>query len=250
MKNARHKKILNVLLENEKVTIDELADLFEVSTMTIRRDLDTLQDNGFLTRYYGGAKVNKVVLQELSFKIKSEENIDVKRKIAQYAFSIIDAKSSIYLDAGTTTYELAKLLAGASGHTIITCDLQIASLLANSNNDIYCVGGLVETATKSLSGTYALDLLKRINIDICFLSTNSISNNLEIETSSESKGFVKEYLLSLDINSVLLVDSSKFIKKSLFKIAPLGSFDYIISDYQFNKEEVKLLKNSEIININ
>lgn len=249
MKNKRHNKILDILFENENISIDELANQTKVSTMTIRRDLDYLQQQNMLTRTHGGARVNKVVLKEISYQKKSKENLEAKRLIAQAAIKLIEPNSSIFLDAGTTVYELARLLVDTNGHTIITNDINIAQLLCNSQNDIYMLGGLLESETGCAMGVYTIELLKRFNIDIAFVATNSITDRLEIGTSEEDKGNIKEYVIGLDAKKVLLVDESKFHRKSLFKIASIKEFTFVISDYVFNKKTADTIKNVQIINV-
>lgn len=249
MKNKRHNIILDILYDNEDISIDDLAEKTNVSTMTIRRDLDFLQEQNMLTRTHGGARVNKVVLKEISYQKKSQENLETKKTIAKASIELVEPNSSIFLDAGTTSYELARLLFETNGHTIITNDINIAQLLCNSNNKVYMLGGLLESETGCSMGVYTIELLKRFNIDLAFIATNSISNSLEVETSDENKGSLKEYVIGLDTKKVLLVDKSKFHRKSLFKVGLLTQFNYIITDYQFDENSVHKLKNVNIIQV-
>src|SRR5699024_6745608 len=122
----RRKRILEVLGKNEKIDIDRLATKLNVSSMTIRRDLDHLESEKKVIRTYGGAVLKGSLVNESSFQYKESKNGSEKRQIARKAVELIRDDATILLDSGTTTLEIAKMLKNRNDITVITNDIKIA----------------------------------------------------------------------------------------------------------------------------
>ena len=233
--NQRQREIIEIISEKGNVTVDELSERFNVSKMTIRRDLEKLQDENYLQRTHGGALVNKVLLQEMAYHEKREEHLNAKTCIARKALDFIEANSTVYLDAGTTTFEIAKILP-QSDLTVITNDIRIAAHLMLTRNTVYFLGGNIMKETGSTTDPHAQKMLEAFNIDLSILATSGVDKDLNLCTPELNRMLIKQTAIRQSEKKILVADASKFYRKSLYKIVPLQSFDAIITD--LDKEEL------------
>lgn len=246
--NNRQRKIVELISQKGNVTVDELAATFNVSKMTIRRDLEKLQDENLVKRTHGGALVNKVLLHEMAYHEKREENLPIKRCIAKEAIKLIEPSKTIYLDAGTTTYEIAVNL-GDMDLTVITNDIRIAAHLMLTNNKVIFLGGTVLKETGSTTDHHAINHLKEFNIDIAVIATSSIDDEMYLCTPELDRKIIKETAIHNADKTILVTDNSKFYRKSLHKIAPLSIFDVIITDLEKEKLASAHLETTEVISL-
>ena len=150
----RQSKIIEMTERKGSVQVEELASELKVSAMTIRRDLVKLQEEGKLERCHGGA----VAKQEENYAQKQTSNKTEKEKIAGMCASFVAEGDIIFLDAGTTTYEIAKRIKGIKNTLIVTNDLEIARLLEDGEPELFICGGRVQKSTGSMFGRYAADM--------------------------------------------------------------------------------------------
>ncbi|MBU1294717.1 MAG: DeoR/GlpR family DNA-binding transcription regulator, partial [Gammaproteobacteria bacterium] len=156
----RQRKILTLLKNQEVVSISELVDLFNVSHMTIRRDIEKLEAIGKVSSVSGGVQLARNIHIELSHDIKITQFATEKEQIGKLASSIIAPNMTIYLDAGTTTLEIAHQITQRNDLLIITNDFAISAfLMANSANDIYHTGGKIDRQNQSTVGSKVADFL-------------------------------------------------------------------------------------------
>ena len=238
----RHRYILRYLEENGNSTRKELAKLLNVTIMTIGRDFKKLEEKGLLIQTHGGATLPGFLMDEKKYERKKEEHTEIKRKIAKSIFQKIQSNMTIILDAGTTTYELATLLANShlKNICVITTDLYIAlELYQKENIKVILLGGEVSSETGSTATVFSLQQIEGYNADIAFLGVSSISELFDLTVPTEIKAFLKRAMMKISKESILLVDSSKFQKKKLYKFANIKNFDYIVTDYNFSKEEIE-----------
>lgn len=254
-KEERVDKILCYIDRYTQATVDELSKEFNVSAMTIRRDLDALEKAKLVNRTHGGAMSNSIDILRIEelYEQKQEKNLDTKIRIAEKAAELIGNDKIIFLDAGTTTYQIALQIKRlfSTSLTIFTNDVKIASELYDSPHQIFIVGGRVQRETGSVIGNLANQFLQSLNFDICFVGAQAINQNLYLLTPSEEKVLIKQALLDKSPRKVLACDQSKFNRKGLFNIIPVEEFDYVVTDYEFPAEDALRLKHgsTEIINL-
>jgi len=232
--NDRQQKIIEVLSEKGSITVDELKDLFKVSNMTIRRDLDRLQEMDYITRFHGGAMLTDFMSKEMTYFEKQAEHVEEKRELAKEAVKYIRENSVVYLDAGTTTLEIAKLLSGRQDLNIVTNDLRIAIQLSSSGNKVFLPGGLVSNDTGSVYSPDAIQYLKKLNIDIAFLAASSIDKDYNVCTPDEEKMHLKKFIITNVPFKVLVADKHKYSRKSLHKIFSVDDVDVVVTNYEKN----------------
>lgn len=243
----RRTEITNYLKEHGRVVVEELAEKLNVSTMTIRRDLQILEEEGFVTRTYGGAVLKEQLIKEVPYKEKAITNIESKIKIAKYASALVEEGHTIILDSGTTNMEIAKEIADIKNINVITNDVMIAAFLYQYENiKVYCCGGLIQKNTGTIIGSYAKDFFQDIFADIVFMGASAVDVEYGITTPSIEKAKLKQMMLKAGEKKVLVTDSSKFGKKSFAKVCSIDFLDLIITDSDLKGESIHLLREKNL----
>lgn len=234
----RQSKIVELIQEQGSVQVEELADKLNVSPMTIRRDLVKLQDANRVERCHGGA----VAKQEETYEDKQISHKNEKKRIARACVPFIKEGSTIFLDAGTTTYEIAKLIKDFPDIMVVTNDLEIANLLKHSRVELILCGGVVQKSTGSTMGYYATQMLADFKFDVGFFGAASINEEFQVMTPTIDKAFLKRETRKRCRFAYLVVDVSKFYKQSMTKINDLGDYTAVITNRKFTVEETKKLE--------
>ncbi|OCG06905.1 alkaline phosphatase [Gilliamella sp. wkB178] len=232
--------IYNYLHQHNEVSFKKLSSLLNTSHMTIRRDSKILEEEGKVTPIFGGIKLNNILKLELSYREKAELNTDIKRKLGICCSSLIESGQTIYLDAGTTLFNVAKQIAKSPylNLTVITNDFTICNYLIDMPHiTLYHTGGLVNSRNYSCMGNSAANFFNLINIDIAFLSSSSWDLKRGMSTPDEGKSSVKKAVIKASRRKVLVSDSSKFGKYGLFHICDLNQLTDIVTDNQLLKDD-------------
>src|SRR5579875_1153311 len=216
----RHRIILQLLKEQGIVKIHELMELTNSSESTIRRDLSQLEEQKFLKRIHGGAQKLQGKLQEPSMIEKSSKNLHEKRLIAKYAAGLVEDGDCIYLDAGSTIFEIIELL-NAKDIVVVTNGLMHIPPLMNKGIATYLTGGFVKPKTNAFIGRGALASLDLYRFDKCFLGVNGIHPQFGFTTPDQEEAMVKQKAMTLSRESYVLADNSKFSEIAFAKIADI-----------------------------
>jgi len=246
--DERRTLILNKLNENRYVQVSDLAEELDVTTVTIRRDLDEMEEEGLCIRKRGGAiRVNPGVSMEMPYNIKLHEMVDAKERIAQQALEFIDDGDTIILDAGSTTYALALLLNTKVQIKVVTNDLKIAVKLAeNPKINLICTGGTARTSVYSLQGSLTESFIRDIKVDKTFLGADAIHPDGVISNVNIEEVAIKKAMIMAADQTILLADSSKFIKSGFYKVCDIEDIDILISDSGISKESLDFIESYNI----
>ncbi len=229
--NERRDFIYRYVHENRIAQYDALASLMNVSHMTIRRDVQTLEREGKVRRVNGGIRLSELLHQELPYQEKSYLNHKLKKELGRQAMQRIAEGTIIYLDAGTTTFEIACCIPANFQLTVVTNDFSITQLLmGNPAIDLFHVGGRVDKRNYSCVGLSAANFIKALNIDLAFISASSWDLTHGISTPYEGKAVVKQTVISVSNRNILVSDSSKYGKYGFYTVCPLNAMDEIITD--------------------
>ncbi len=238
----RQQFIIERLTKDSYAEVDQLASEMAVSTMTVRRDLDLLCDSGLVARYHGGARLNKSLIGEISYAKKNTRQIKEKKLIASRAVEQIGNGDVVFLDSGTTTGEIAKLLCLKNRDlTVVTNDLNAALILTESSVHLIILGGVVHKSTQSVISHSEEQDLKRYRFSKAFIGTPAIDREFNIYTPTMDKYYVKRAVMQNSLESYLVADSSKFYGQSLCVVGSLPEFTGVITDKKFSEEESKRL---------
>lgn len=226
----RKNKIIDFINRKNEAKVSELVDLFCVSEKTIRRDLVELEEQGKLVRVRGGAASLKQADIGTSFSSRSKRNIDRKSWIVEQAVEMISEGSAIGLDASTSCWLLAQHLPDLK-ITVVTNSLRIVKALESKHNiNVFCLSGYYSPRYEAFYGLSTNNQLKRLSLDISFLSCHGFFIDGDVWDTNEINAELKINYLNISKKNVLIVDSSKFEKKSLVSFCKINEFDTVITN--------------------
>lgn len=237
----RAKYIHKRVQRDDAVSVEELAQELDVSPITIRRDLERLEQEGRLRRTHGGAVRRDFLNTEEFYDSKLIRNHAAKELIARSCVQRIPQGASIILDAGTTTFEVARLLRSRTDLTVVTYDLAIAGELYRAGIRTFVTGGEVQNSTGSMYGAGAEHFVSEISVDIAVLGVASISIDGRLFTPTAEKASLKRTVVRSARKTILLADASKFSRSSFWKICELHEFHTLITDHQIGESDVERL---------
>lgn len=225
----RRELILEELMKEGAVHVSKLAEKYSVTYETVRKDLTYLENKGLLVKSHGGATLKQNAIEH-SFQVREKENAQYKKMIAQKALEIIPDNSSIIIGTGSTTLELAQLLASKSGYKIFTDSIPVASLLIKSKNQVFLFGGELRERSSSVFGGWTVSQINQIQVDLCFLGTDGFSNLDGPTSPSSSDVFVDQAIINHSEKRYILGDYTKFERKSLYKICDWSEITALITN--------------------
>ena len=238
----RRNKLAQILVAEGSVKVGELAEMFQVSTETIRKDLIYLENEGIARKSHGGAIVSSDLL-ERPLSSRNQENVKNKVKIAQAALKLIPDNGVIILDSGSTTFSIAKLLTIKKGNTVITNSIDIAKILSGTENVVYSTGGEIRGSSLALIGLWAIHSLKSVKADIAFLGTDGFESRGGPCTASYAEAEVKKTMIGCSKEIAIVCDSSKFKMSGMFQFAEWKDIDFLVTDAEISENETKPLHN-------
>lgn len=237
--------ILKMVDENASVTVNELTQVLGVSEVTIRKMLNDLNKQGLLRRTRGGAVSLHMAVREADEKEKEKTNIREKKAIAKIAYDMINDSDTVFLDAGSTTLELVKLIRNGNKRdiTVVTNALNIAyELVASYDIQVVIIGGQLRHKIMSCVGGITENTLANMYFDKVFLGSNSVNLERGVTTPNLYESQVKQSMLKSGKKTILICDSSKFGLTTMAKICSLDAFTAVITDWNLgNKEQKKIL---------
>lgn len=228
----RQRKIFDLARRKGRVSVSGLARELDVTTETIRRDLDLLDDQGVLRRVHGGAVVAaQVALTETGLADREPAHAAQKSRIAAAAMEFLPgATGSILMDAGTTTARLAEMLTPDSARTVITGSVPLAAQLISNGLGIQLLGGRVRGITGAAVGSDTVASISRLRSDVAFLGVNGLSVAHGLSTPDPEEAAVKAALVRAARQVVVLADSSKVGAEFLVSFAAVSEIDVLITD--------------------
>lgn len=239
----RRNKIAEILVANGSIKISEIAAAFQVSTETIRKDLIYLDKIGVAKKSHGGA-ISSLECIEKPLEDREMRNFAVKSAIAQKAISYIKEKSVIFIDAGSTTLCVTKLLHLKKGLTVITNSLSAANALVGSGNLIHMSGGQLNDTTMALEGFGATNFLGKIKVDVAFLGSSGFEQHSGPTSIDFTDADVKRAMIHNSKLTIVVADSSKAKSTALVQYADWKDIDVLITDDRLGQDALNQLQNS------
>lgn len=232
MNKEREKEILKILLAEKRIYVKNLAERTFASEPSIRRDLVSLERQGYLRRVHGGAVIEETNNSEMKipFILRELEQSDAKVTIAQKAASLIHDGSVIMLDASSSAYNLIPFLSRFSNLTVITSGVKALSALAEYDVCAFSTGGKLTPSLLSLTGDDAVTTISHYNADFVFFSCRGLSPAGSATDFSIEENLVRRKMLERSKTKVLLLDDSKFNREYMHNLCDIGSLDYVVSN--------------------
>ena len=224
-----------------KVIVSELSQLYGVTEETIRRDLEKLEAEGFLTRTFGGAILNLTPQNDqLHFYKRASTNIEEKKKIGTLVVGVLENEKTIVADASTTVMEAMKQLRTNPSYIILSSSIEIFRELGDSKMKLMSTGGTFNPSSLSLYGTHAKETISRFYPDVALISCKGLAANGLITDSSEEEANTKQVMIQQGKKVCLLVDHTKFGCIGFVKFADLSETDYLITDQKPEEKWIEL----------
>ena len=240
--DERRERIIEVLRQQDEVGVVELSQRLGVSEVTTRKDLQQLEEQGYLTRVRGGAVVSGRGQLELRFAARQQVNLDEKRRIAARAVELINPGSTIFLDGSTTAFQMTRLLRNMQNLTVITTGLYAALELSFAPDvTTIVVGGILRRRTSSLVDALSPKLLRRLHVDVAFLSCRGFSAQHGMMESDLREAQMKRAMAETAVQKIALIDHAKFAQSYVATSLLTEEIDLLIADAALPETERQAL---------
>jgi len=246
----RINKIAKIVSKNGGIKTSELSKMFDVSEMTILRDIASLENKGLLKRVYGGAisannKINNK--DEISSLVRGKIHAEEKSKIAELACKLVKPGEQIFIDPSTTCLALARKIKDIPDINVITNGLDIINELINSDNvRLTCLGGDFHKLSMSFLGPISEIPLREIYFDKVFISPAGCTVSQGITEVNVYSVAIRKTIIENAKEVILLADHSKFDKVSLYKICSWERINIVITNKEPDEKYIKLFKDNNI----
>jgi DeoR family fructose operon transcriptional repressor len=240
----RQQAIASLVMSKGRASVADLAQTYDVTTETVRRDLAALDRAGILRRVHGGAVPARALhVVEPGVMERETTRADHKDAIARAAVEFLPISGgSVLLDAGTTTGRVAAALPPDRELVVVTNSVPIAARLAAMPSvSLQLLGGRVRGLTQAAVGEPALRLLDTLRVDVAFIGTNAISVGHGLSTPDSEEAAVKRAMVRAASYVVVVADSSKVGREDLMSFAPIDDVDVLITDAEISNADRALL---------
>ncbi len=249
----RINKIKTLLLEKDAINISHLATLLNVSEVTIRRDINRLEEEGFLIKTQGGAVLAKAnttnsLNKEVYIVEETITNYEYKNRIAEMAAAIIEENDSVFLGEGTTCYLLSKKMKKFNNITLVTNNLSACLELAPYIKNIYLIGGELIRNRGNLytGGPKVASNLSTVFVNKAFVSSNGFDVNIGFTIQELSQLNILSYLPKFASRIISMIDYKKFGIFSVHQLAPADFADIIITNKEVDLQYQEILSRKNI----
>ena len=227
----RKQQILDILKIKKAVSVEELCKTLYTSGATIRRDLQTLEQDKLIKRTHGGAVLLEGNSTETPLVLRESENSKQKQIISELAVQHITDGMTIFMDSSSTVSYIIRQLTPFKGLKVITNGIKTASVLLDYKDiKTYCTGGVIRENSRSLVGHNAEQFISQFHADVCFMSCRGMSIEMGATDPSDEEAFVKKEYIKHSKKRILLCDTTKINVNYFCKVAPLSEFDQIITN--------------------
>ncbi len=227
----RRRRIIERLQQDGRVDVTELAESFEVTTETIRRDLIELQRERLVRRVHGGAVPWRGTMLVPRLEVRESHNVEHKRRIARAALEEVPERGSLIIDSGSTTLQLADLLDRDRDLTVITNSVPvIRSLALTDRPEVVVLGGLLKRLSQAMVDETSIELLRDITVDVLFIGCDAMSPERGFTVPYRPEVAIKRAMMASARRVVMMFDHSKVGNEQLFRFATIDEVDTIITD--------------------
>lgn len=230
-RDQRYEAVMQDLHRHGRVEVVALARRFDVSEMTVRRDLDELVRQGVATRVHGGALSAISRSYETPFALRASRAQDAKRRIAERVVAELHGGQTVFLDVGSTTLEVAQQLRGASNLTIVTPGLRHALELADEHGiNTIMLQGAIRPVEHSVYGPMTSQALSGMNVDVVILGADGLSVSGGLTEFSLDDAAVKQAAIAQGGRVIVVLDESKLGTVAFAVVARISRIDCLVTD--------------------
>ncbi|MEA5013221.1 MAG: DeoR/GlpR family DNA-binding transcription regulator [Candidatus Limiplasma sp.] len=236
MKVTRLDAMEQYILQNEKVTIAQLQRHFDVSVNTLRRDLDELERRGHVGKVYGGAAA-RMVPSLTSMPKRFQMNVQHKHIIGELAASVIPDDATVFIDSGSTTFNIVRFLGGKQRLTLVSHSLVAlneGSRLKKVN--LISLGGIYNASIGAFVGISTFDMIKTLSMNVAVMAATGVSIKHGLSNTTYFEAEVKRTVVSSAEKIILMADHTKFDRDALITYCPLERVSTVVTDREPPKE--------------
>ena len=227
----RQNRILEIAKHSGRVAVEELSAQFGVSAQTIRKDLNDLCERGLLDRIHGGAIIGSTV-ENVGYEARRLIARDAKQAIGQAAARLVPNDSSILINIGTTTEEVAKALRDHVGILAITNNINVANILrAHPKHEVIIASGVVRHSDGGIVGDAAVEFIRRFKVDYAVIGVSAIEANGDLMDYDYREVSVARTIMANARKVILVADATKFERTAPVRISPISAVDVFVTDY-------------------
>jgi len=240
--HERYEAILAIISRLKKVSVQDLTQRFGVSEVTIRKDLSFLEERGKLIRIHGGAMLAEDEGRLRTIAVRQAEHSEEKLAIARKARELIRSGETIFIDAGSTCAALARVIRDMELRVITNSLDAILELVDSAGISLFSTGGSFRPEACSFIGPGALETIRSIQIQTCFMGTTGFSRDGVFSSQNVIESQLKSAVIKASRRVVMLVDHSKFGSTAFSVFARAGDIDVLVTDSaKIDGEEVAAL---------
>ena len=241
----RQQKTLELVRERGYISIEELAQYFDVTPQTIRRDINQLADEGLLRRYHGGAAHDSSV-ENTEYTMRVGYMLEEKLRIAEAVAAAVPDHASLFINIGTTTESIAHALLNHTGLKIITNNLNVAKILSTKEDfEVLIASGRVRP-DGGVIGQATADFFKQFKADYALIGISGIDEDGTLLDFDFQEVCVSQEILSSARQVFLAADSSKFGRNAMIRLGSLKQVDSIFTDQQPNEQFIKTIRELDV----
>ncbi|WP_392561058.1 DNA-binding transcriptional regulator YciT [Orbus sturtevantii] len=241
--NIRQQEIIYAVNDIGQISVKDLARQFDVSVVTIRHDLNLLEQNGYLKREHGYA----ISIDSDNLDARMKIKFPLKLKIAEYAASLVRNDECVFIEGGSTNALLARHLAYTKRVTLITSSCYIAELLKNTDAKIILIGGEFQKRSESVVGELASLAIAHLNFDKAFIGIDGFDQVSGFSGRDQMRTELVNTILTKNSENIIITDSSKFGQIHPYTFSPIRAIKRVITDQEINTKDEQFLLTSNII---
>ena len=245
--NPRQIALLNLVRQRGSLTVEQLAETLSVTLQTVRRDVTRLAEEGLVTRFHGGVRVQGSTTENLAYQQRESLNAVGKAAIARAIAARVPNDCSLILNIGTTTEAIAKALMEHKGLRVITNNLNVAGILSsNPNFEVIVVGGVVRSRDRGIVGEAAVDFIRQFKVDIALIGVSGIEADGTLRDFDFREVKVAQAIIAHAREVWLAADNSKFNRSAMVELATLSQIDRLFTDTEPPEPFPQLLEQAQV----
>lgn len=245
--NPRQLQLLEEVRQRQSASVEQLAEILDVTLQTVRRDIQKLADMGLLVRFHGGVRMPSATVENIAHPRRQTMHADGKARIAKAVAQAVPNDCSLILNIGTTTEAIAKALMHHRGLRVITNNLNVAAILSsNAECEVIVAGGVVRTRDRGIIGETAVDFMRQFKVDIAIIGVSAMEADGTLRDFDLREVKVAQTIIQQSREVWLAADHSKFERQAMVELAKLHQIDRLFTDAPPPADFAHLLQEAEV----
>lgn len=245
--NPRLDLLVTEVRKQGSMTVEALADRLGVTLQTVRRDVKQLAQAGLVSRFHGGVRTPGSTTENIAYLQRQLLNEEAKRMIAREVARMVPDGCSLILNIGTTTEAVARELKRHRGLRVITNNLNVAAILADSPDcEVIVAGGVVRSSDHGIVGETAVDFIRQFRADVGLIGISSIEPDGTLRDFDLREVKVAQSIIGQSREVWLVADHSKFNRPAMVELAQLDQIDILFTDQEPPKPYARLLADANV----